>query len=90
MPELYEKSRPSSDGSKQITVLALVRMWCFDNIQEKVVKELDHLALTPSRRLELARIYDIRQWYKPALEDLSRRHSALITSEMDQIGTDLQ
>lgn len=78
-----------SSESELLAVLALAKMWCFEKIRDKVIDKLDHLPLAPARKIELARIHDIRQWYSPALENLYQSHTALTTSEMDQIGTDL-
>lgn len=69
--------------------LRLAKMWCFDNFAEYLIDRLENLGLKPSRMLELARIHDIRKWYKPALKSLALRKSGLTIEEGRQLGPDL-
>ncbi|KAI5122214.1 hypothetical protein M0805_002703 [Coniferiporia weirii] len=75
--------------SELLSALALARMWCFDAIQDAVLERLDALVLSPARRLELARIHDIRAWRRPALRSLALRRDPLSAEEAHQIGLEL-
>ena len=69
--------------------LRLAKMWRFGDFTEFLIKRLESLNLESSRQLELARIHDIRKWYKPALKSLATREAGLTFEEGRRLGTEL-
>ncbi|EJD02163.1 uncharacterized protein FOMMEDRAFT_59726, partial [Fomitiporia mediterranea MF3/22] len=87
--------RPALRSTKSLTehdlemALKLAKMWCFNGLQEVLIKDLEALGLPASRKLQLARLYDIKEWYKPELRKLALRRSSLTLEEAERLGLDL-
>lgn len=69
--------------------LKMATMWCFDKIREIVIKRLEALKLTPSRKLNLAQSYNINRWFIPEIKHLVVRDECLTLDEAKEIGLDL-
>lgn len=69
--------------------LRLMIMWCFNDLRDVVVNKLERLSITSSRKLELARTYDIRCWYRLDIQKLALCSSALTPNNLAQIGPEL-
>jgi hypothetical protein len=67
---------------KYTNLLKLARMWVMDTAADSAIEALRSLYLPPTRRLELARLYSVDEFVKPAfdvllgapLKDLSNLH----------------
>lgn len=60
-------SQPNQlDEAALIAILKVSRFWLIEESIAWVISRLEELDLSPSRRLQLARMYGIPQWIAPA------------------------
>lgn len=88
------KSRASQIGEKQDNVqlsaaLSLAQMWGFSDICASIIKALDEQELSTVRKLELARLHNIDDWFYPEMQALADRTQTLTIDEANRIGLDL-
>lgn len=68
------------------SALKLATMWSFNSVRDMLISKLSQLNLSPVRRLELARIFNISQWFVPALRELLSRKDGLTLKEAEMLG----
>ncbi|EJD02165.1 uncharacterized protein FOMMEDRAFT_109363 [Fomitiporia mediterranea MF3/22] len=71
------------------SALHLAKMRCFDRFQSQLIEKLNNHNLRSSRKLQLARIFDIQEWFGPELRLLALRSSNLTTEEWEELGPKL-
>lgn len=65
-------------------------MWMMENAASSAIQALETLYLSPTRQLELARLYRIEEWVRRALDRMLNRQLTYITAvERQQLGFEL-